>query len=878
MTTRMNVNTPFCKLPLAAVFASVIPAQFCLAAEDGEVEPPPAIIRAVERDAAPAEETTGTVAAPAEDRGEYDFETDGDSHGDASADALARGERTSRLVYAVMPELHVSRGIFEAADSPRAWTNFLDSLDPQRFYFTAEDVASFEPIRFAYADRLRNGDVTPAREMFEVFRRRVREHHDFIASAVSNEFDFATPDEWRWRRKNAAWPSEGAEQNELWLRRVKNAILAARVSRVIRDERKKEKNAAGVAGETGETGATGATGATNETASAASSDDKAREDLLRASTAFLDVLHDADEQFWLEKWLDAMATSYDPHSNYMSPATSEDFGIDMQLSLQGIGAQLRTDDGAAKIVEIIPGSPAERDDSPEHLVPGDKIIGVAQEGDEEFTDIRHWPLYKSVRLIRGPKGSTVRLRVIPANDPDGIKIVTLVRDEIKFEDQAAFSRVETERDSTGVERTLGYLRLPSFYASSIGAGDGATPRRASLDMAEEIASLNAAGVEGLVLDLRSNGGGSLPEAVYVAGLFMRTGPVVIVRERRRPVVLPDNDPAVAFRKPVVVLTDRLSASASEIVAAALQDYGRAVVVGDERTHGKGTVQTLVPLENGALGSLKATTALFYRVSGSSTQRRGVESDIVLPSVFSTYPELGEDNLPGALPWTRIAPSFYRPVDDLSEAIPELRARSEARLSTNEAWQARSRLLERFAAANSNDVVSLQWDARLERAREDARLNREIERLNGGPVDDGDEFGGDDDYDDYGDSGDSDSGGDSGDDSGDSDAAEPGSGGENAAESGGDRGNAVKKSDADSGDAAAEAGVMGGNAAEESSAITDPDAPSRRRSRRDSKKRDPNDLVLTEALSILTDLIDVHGSPESLGGQMETFDFLRSFFR
>ena len=547
-----------------------------------------------------------------------------------------------------------------------------------------------------------------------------------------------------------------------------------------------------------------------------------KEDMLRSAERFLQILRDSDEEFWLPRFYDSAALAYDPHSNYMSPASSEDFDIDMNLSLQGIGATLQTDDGACKIVEIVPGSPAERDESPEHLVRGDRIVAVAQGEDGEFVDIRHWPLYKSVRLIRGPKGSTVRLRVIPVSDPDATKVVTLVRDEIKLEEQAAAGRLERYVDSTGAERPLGYVKLPGFYSSMArpgGGPDDATPRSATEDVARLLAQFNEAGAEGVVLDLRGNGGGSLAEAVRLAGLFLRTGPIVLVREGRgRPMALPDNDPAVAFRKPIVVLVDRLSASASEIVAAALQDYGRAVVAGDVRTHGKGTVQTVIALPpgDGRLGSLKPTTALFYRVSGGSTQIRGVESDIRLPSVLETYPELGEDKLPGALRWTHIAPSSFRPVDSLVAVVPELRLRSEARLATNAVWQARARLFDRFAAFNSNRVVSLRYDTRLERARADAVLQREIAALA------------------------------SGEDAEALEAAGP---------------DALPDDDND-----------------------DKDDDRRRKKRRSaSEPRVPGeDPVLDEALEILVDLVDLHGAPRSLSapspGRTPGFDFIDSFFR
>ena len=452
---------------------------------------------------------------------------------------------------------------------------------------------------------------------------------------------------------------------------------------------------------------------------------EAAEKTIKSYRQYLNILTDSDEEFYLSKFFNAMTTAYDPHSSYLSPIAQEDFGIDMQLSLQGIGAQLQTEDGAAKIAEIIPGSPAERDLSETRLVPSDKIIGVAQ-ADEEFVDIRHWPLYKAVRLIRGPKGSVVRLQVIPANDANSIKIVTLVRDEIKLEEQAASSRLEEVVDATGVTRKLGYVKLPTFYSSmKLGANSDATPRSATIDVARLIADLNTEDVEGLVLDLRGNGGGSLPEAIYLTGLFIRTGPVVQVKESRRTITLPDNDPAIAFTKPMIVMIDRLSASASEIVAGALQDYGRAIVVGDSHTHGKGTVQTLIPVRNGDYGSLKVTTASFFRITGSSTQIRGVSADIRLPSLFEHYSQLGEDKLPNAIPWSRTGPARYKRVDSLDETIVELAENSTKRLATNEKWQNHIKILDRFGSITTNTIVSLNFETRMERAKEDEKLQREI---------------------------------------------------------------------------------------------------------------------------------------------------------
>lgn len=642
----------------------------------------------------------------------------GESAGSGAGRALADAPLTARALLRDMPAAHILHRPFDGALAPAAWTNFLDSLDWEHVYFTQEDVAGFEPDGRRFPELLREGDVAFARAVFDRFVRRVAERRDFVAAAVSNEWDFSADDTYVFRRHREPRPADAAAQDALWEKRVKNVLLAARIRAELANENVSNALERAAAGEP-------VGSATNGTKSVEAAVADAREDLVKAQDRFLELLRDSDEEYWLSKFFNAMAMSYDPHSAYLSPIGMEDFNIDMGLSLQGIGATLQSEDGACKIVEIVPGSPSDRDTSPERLVPGDKIVAVAQ-GDEDFVDVRHWPLYKAVRLIRGPKGSTVRLRVIPAADPNAEKTVTLVRDEIKLEEQAASGQVETFADASGAERRMGYVKLPGFYSAP--GGNGTSRRSCSEDVAGLLADFNAQGVEGLVLDLRGNGGGSLQEAVLLAGLFLRTGPVVMVRESARKAVLPDNNPAVAFRGPMVVLVDRLSASASEIVAAALQDYGRALVLGDRTTHGKGTVQSVLPLGGGRgpdLGTVKATTALFYRITGASTQLRGVSSDIRLPSFFEAYADLGEDKLPGALRWTHVSPAVYRIVDDLDGVLPELRARSEARRAADPLWQARMKLLENFAAFHTNNLVSLQYDRRRAQAAEDDRLSRAV---------------------------------------------------------------------------------------------------------------------------------------------------------
>lgn len=803
-------------------------------------------------------------------------------------DVMQRAKAVSKLLLDVMPEVHLLHKNFDEKMSPLAWTNFLDSLDFDRAYFTQEDINEFKQYENKFHVLMRNGDLSFAQQAFDRLRQRVNERMEFVKANVTNDFDFTTTETYTWKRKDLPWPADKAEQDALWTKRLANSILAYRVNNQISSENNSERladirldiaremkdsntndvstnsltategeltdelnlfdsalagldhsptNAAerisfqllldSAPGDSAlsemnqtDSGVEQAYATTNKLSSLIeqyffisrgiktpeeTAADAAKE-TLNNYTSFENILKDSDEEFYLGRYFNAMTMAYDPHSNYLSPVSMEDFGIDMQLSLQGIGAQLQTEDGTAKVAEIIPGSPAERDTSETRLVPGDKIIGVAQ-GDEEFVDIRHWPLYKAVRLIRGPKGSTVRLQVIPANAPTGLKIVTLVRDEIKLEEQAASSRLEIVTDEHGVEHKLGYIKLPTFYSSmNFGSSSDVTPRSATIDVARLIAEFNSKNVEGIILDLRNNGGGSLPEAVYLTGLFIRTGPVVQVKESRRTIPLPDNDPAIAFSKPVVVMVNRLSASASEIVAGALQDYGRAVIVGDTRTHGKGTVQTLVPLADGELGSLKSTTASFYRINGSSTQIRGVESDIILPSVFDYFSDLGEDKLTNPIPWTRTGPSQYRTVDSLSPIIGTLRERSEKRRADNEKWRNHMEVLERYGAFSTNTIVSLNYDERLVKAREDVALSRKIA----------------------------------------DDTAISEGGGLDAI------GN----------------GAPGG--------ILDRKKPATKEERdAEARKRD---IVLDESLNILADLIMLHGSPRNLNEKESPYDFLDAFFR
>lgn len=631
--------------------------------------------------------------------------------------------RVARQVTAMLPKAHLLQEPMNDALSARSWTNYLASLDYDHSFFLQADIDRFAPMRLRIDDTLREGNVQFAYEVFAVFKERVADRYRFATNLLAKGFDFTVPETFDWKRKDAPWPRTPAERDELWRLRLKNEYLAYLVARDADalSATNKAPRAATPEGVVGTNPASAVVAATTSTNAPPTPEEFVR----KRYEQYKMVLDDSDAEWVLQRYLASVTAAYDPHSEYMSPARVEDFNIDMNLALCGIGAILRPEDGAARIVELIAGGPAARDVREIRLRPGDKIVGVGQD-QAPVEDVLHLPLNRIVQKIRGKKGTRVVLSVVSATDVVGASTrrVDLIREDVKLEEQAATSRVERVTQN-GVERRLGVLRLPAFYGTMQQSPGSPGFRSAAFDVQQELAKLNAAGVQGLVLDLRSNGGGSLREAVLMTGLFIRSGPVVQVRETSQIHVLPvpDQDPAVAFRKPMVLLVNRISASASEIMAGALQDYGRAVLVGDSQTHGKGSVQTLLQLGDEKLGSLKVTTANYYRVSGGSTQLRGVTPDIIIPSTFDAM-DLGEDKLPNALPWTRVDPAVYAPVANLAPLIPELRAKSAQRLAASPRYGRYCRLVQHIRDLNENTRLPLDQASR----KNMALAEREIRRL------------------------------------------------------------------------------------------------------------------------------------------------------
>lgn len=698
----------------------------------------------------------------------------------------------AKRVAKTLPARHLLREPMDDKMSQRAWTNYLSSLDYTRVYFTQKDIALFRTEEKLLDNMLQSGDISFAYDVFNLFMERLENRCQYVEKVLATGFDLDKKESLILRDNDSPWPLDEKEQNELWRKKIKNEYLR----QVLADEQAKTAMTnlvAAIITNSVDTvitniintieGATNVVTTSNKVFEARLgnytnivTDDKLfvavtniltytnlfsdinslsvtntateavnkivvekltpEEKIIKRYRQMQEILNDSEADWVLQKYLTAFAHAYDPHTDYMSHNMSEDFDIDMSLSLVGIGAMLRSEDGAAKVVRLIPGGPAASDKSANKLQPGDKIIGVAQ-GDEDAVDIRHRPLGKIVRYIRGKKGTKVVLTVIPVNDPTGVstKQVTLIRDEVKLDQQAASSKVRKVMGADGIMHKIGIIDLPTFYATlRVRSPSDPEFRSSSYDVGQEIKKLQDEKVDGIILDLRSNGGGSLLEAIKMVGQFIRTGSTVMVQEWGALHVLPDNDPTVAYSGPLMVLVNRLSASASEIVAAALQDYNRAIIMGDSKTHGKGTVQTVLPLGfDRKLGKIKVTTAGYYRISGKSTQLCGVVPDIIMSSGYD-FMELGEDTLPNPIKCIPVNKAIYKPVSNLGTVITELRQKSKERLAHDPRFAAYQKLLKRIEKINNNKSISLNIDERRKLAIADKELSELQEKLM--PADDG----------------------------------------------------------------------------------------------------------------------------------------------
>ena len=646
------------------------------------------------------------------------------------------GSVARRLVN-MLEQHHVLQHRFDDEISRRAWTNLVTQYDPAHMIFLKSDLDRFAYMETQIDDALRAKDVSFGYEIYRVFCERLADRVNFVTNLLqTTEFDFSKEEEYRWSRKDAPWPQTREENDELWRKRIKNELLSQTLSRELdeekakQDEEKEKKAEKDKAEKTDKDKDDKADKDKSDKDKADKDKDEPppepvltpKENMIKRYRHYLAVATEPDEETVLQRYLSAAASAYDPHSDYMSPTRKEDFDMDMNLTLCGVGAVLSfdPDDGTLKIQEVMAGGPMDKDG---RIKKGARIVGVGQ-GNNPIEDTTWKPMKKTIHKIRGTKGTKVVLEIVPRSDTSGAtrKRIPLVRDEIKLDEgHAATGRVETVV-LDGVTNTFGYAKLPSFYGTMDKRPNDPEYRSCSLDVGKYVAQFNRRDTKGMILDLRGNGGGSLKEAVLLAQLFLQPSPVVQIREARNLGVLPTfpDLPTFAYRKPLIVLIDRLSASASEIVAAVLQDTGRAIVIGDTQSHGKGTVQTVYPMGSEIFGSMKVTTARFYRINGSSTQVKGVASDIVLPSTLDGL-DTGEDKLPNALPWTRVEPVRYSAVWNLGSYVPQLAARSEARRAENAEWKRHLRAVELFRESAQRKTAPLERAARLKMMREEREM-------------------------------------------------------------------------------------------------------------------------------------------------------------
>ena len=591
-----------------------------------------------------------------------------------------------------LTNFHYKRVPLDDAMSKTIFDRYLESLDGDKLFFTAADVAEFRAHADALDDAIFDQKLEPPFEVYQRYVQRVGERTAHARALLQKGFDFTVDEQYRFDREHAMWAAGDKELDELWRQRVKNDWLRLKLAG--RDEK-------GI-----------------------------RETLDKRYVGFEKRLRELDGDDVFQSFMNAYSSAIEPHTNYMSPRASENFNIQMRLSLEGIGAVLGREDEYTAIRQIVKGGPA---DLSKRLKVGDRIVGVGQGDQGTMTDVVGWRLDDVVDQIRGKKGTTVRLDVLAADAGLDSKPVplTLVRDKVRLEEQAArFELIEVEAGKT--THRIGVVRLPTFYHDFEGARRGdANYASSTRDVARLIKELKGKQIDGLVVDLRGNGGGSLTEASDLSGLFIDEGPVVQVRDAQGRVTIEgDADKGVAWDGPLAVMIDRESASASEIFAAAMQDFGRALILG-ENSFGKGTVQNLIDLDQYArdpsvhFGQLKLTVAQFFRINGGSTQHRGVVPDIAYPQTAWAGEDFGESALDFALPYSEVKAADYVRSGDLSALTPLLATRHDARIAKDQEFKWWFEDLAEYQKQRDRKEMSLLESAR--RAERDLNEKKRADR-------------------------------------------------------------------------------------------------------------------------------------------------------
>ncbi|TVP16164.1 carboxy terminal-processing peptidase [Shewanella sp. KCT] len=588
----------------------------------------------------------------------------------------------SKRVTGLFTRAHYHRFDLDDAFSEQVFDRYLKQLDYRRNVLLQSDIDSFKPYATQFDDMLKSGDLTAAYKMFDLIQQRRYDRFAYALSLLDKEMDFNVPgDSYQYDREDAAWPKDEAELNELWRQRVKYDALNLKLTgknwdEIVKVLEKRYNNAIKRLSQT------------------------------KSEDVFQGVMN-------------AFSRSVEPHTSYLSPRNAERFQMEMNLSLEGIGAVLQMDDDYTVIKSLVAGGPAANS---EKLAPEDRIVGVGQEG-KEIVDVIGWRLDDVVELIKGPKGSKVVLQILPKKGGSSAKPidVTIVRDKIRLEDRAATSEVIEPETGDYAGRKVGVIKIPGFYMNL------------SQDVTKELVKLKEAKVEGVVIDLRGNGGGALTEATLLTGLFIEQGPVVQIRDANGKVSQNrDNDGRVTYSGPLTVMVDRYSASASEIFAAALQDYDRALIVG-ESTFGKGTVQQhkslgrIYDMYDKPIGHVQYTIAKFYRINGGSTQLKGVTPDIPFPSALEPG-EYGEAEEANALPWDKVPVAQYGTLGDITpELVTNLDSRHQQRIKKDVEFGYIDQDIAEFKKSHKETSVSLVEKERI--AERETNDEKQLARLN-----------------------------------------------------------------------------------------------------------------------------------------------------
>ncbi len=608
---------------------------------------------------------------------------------------LAQQTQAALWASRVLSRYHYKAVPLDDAMSEKIFDRYFKSLDAEKLFFVQADLDQFAPLRTKLDDAINNENMTAPFAIYNLYQQRFEERINYARELLKTKFDFTTDESYQYDREKATWAKSDDEIRELWRKRVKNDWLRLKL---------------------------------------AGKDDKGiRETLDKRYENYITRSRKLNSEDVFQIFMNAYAMSIEPHTNYLGPRASENFDIAMRLSVEGIGATLQTRDEDTVIRDLTPGSPAMLSGK---LKVGDRIMGVSQGATGPFTEILGWRIDDVVQLIRGPKDSTVRLDILPLDaGPDGKHVtVTLVRKKITMEEQAAKKSVIEVKDG-GVKRRIGVIALPTFYQDFDARRRGDKDyKSATRDVARLLGELKKDKVDNVLIDLRNNGGGSLNEAVELTGLFIDKGPVVQQRNAEGKVdIESDTNAGLAWDGPVGVLINRGSASASEIFAAAIQDYGRGLIIG-EGSFGKGTVQTIINLDRfgggdkARFGELKMTVAQFFRINGGTTQLRGVTPDIKLPGGSDTD-NFGESSYDNALPWVAIKPATYVPAGDLKDIVPLLDRKHDARVAKDKDFQYLQEDIALVVKQRKENLISLNETVRRkERDSQEARAKLREKRL------------------------------------------------------------------------------------------------------------------------------------------------------